>query len=494
MTLTGYAAVGAGDGILLRVAGALLFLPDGGDRLAAAFREAPPGERMRSVCDAVLDDVAGAPRCALVLWPESTADDDITIMVRGDITISSDLPSCPTLSGAGSATWSEHRVPRRPVSARLECGTAADERTALQAGTVLAGGFRLDLELTQSTDSDDAPGATAHPSPPAHDTAHISERAATSPTVGSSTAPPPGMPTAVPATPAEPSAARPSEPGDPLDEVTLTESDRDELGADPGHSDLAPPAANPPDAPGSAPADAAPAGLTALSDVAGDWMEESLQLDVATRRDLVATETASTPTTSPPPERPARGPRADDVPAPAADAGTPPTFPGELEPAVETREATPAAVIPGRLCPAGHINAPHQQRCRVCEQPLDLDAGTITVERPVFAVAALPDERVIELDGATVLGRQPSADGARLADATVARIDVSSVSRTHVSIRVDGWRLLATDCGSTGGTALVPASGGDPLELTPWMPHEVAVGDVLYLGGPTAVTIREAPT
>ena len=112
--------------------------------------------------------------------------------------------------------------------------------------------------------------------------------------------------------------------------------------------------------------------------------------------------------------------------------------------------------------------------------------------QPVLATLVLDDGRTVDVAAPVVLGRIPSAEAARLDEpGTLVALGDATVSRTHAVVTVDGWTLLAIDCGATGGTAIAPA-GGDPSLLDPWVPHELAVGDTLYLGGPTKINVVAA--
>jgi hypothetical protein len=78
--------------------------------------------------------------------------------------------------------------------------------------------------------------------------------------------------------------------------------------------------------------------------------------------------------------------------------------------------------------------------------------------------------------------------GARLVEVG----SVATVSRTHAVVRADGWTVTVTDCGSRSGTAVLLPGGDEPVLLQPWIPHEVAVGTQVFLGGPTSVSIEAA--
>ena len=63
----------------------------------------------------------------------------------GDLTIVTDLPTVPRLSGAGMPTWVEHRATCVPERAVIRLGDEPVAGTDLIAGVVPAGGFQLTL-------------------------------------------------------------------------------------------------------------------------------------------------------------------------------------------------------------------------------------------------------------------------------------------------------------------------------------------------------------
>lgn len=150
---------------------------------------------------------------------------------------------------------------------------------------------------------------------------------------------------------------------------------------------------------------------------------------------------------------------------------------------------------PGDIrCPRGHANANTNQLCRVCGDALDS-----TASRPgprastALAGLRLPDGSVIPINRAIAVGRSPSAEGARLEGTPrLVAIDApSTVSRTHVVLRVDGGDITITDCDARGRTAVVHAGDPAPIALTPWEPRTLAIGDTVQLGGPTTLTITD---
>lgn len=50
---------------------------------------------------------------------------------------------------------------------------------------------------------------------------------------------------------------------------------------------------------------------------------------------------------------------------------------------------------------------------------------------------------------------------------TVPLASLTSASGGDLRVSVDGWQLAATDCSSSGGTALVPHGEVEPIRLEP---------------------------
>jgi hypothetical protein len=244
----------------------------------------------------------------------------------------------------------------------------------------------------------------------------------------------------------------------------------------------------------------------------GDWMEESLGLGP---RGPQHSEDPAAPATPPPPaadNRPFIGDvddevtlGGDDVPSPAANVG-PPAWPGEDatpdRAAGDIPDAAPDGVrppserrlVPSRECPDGHPNPPLAETCRACGVAIDAAAPTVTVAQPVLGNLVLGDGGSSAIDRALVLGRRPDAAVAGMPSGShlIAVSSEASVSRTHAVVRADGWTVTVTDCGSRSGTAVLMPGGDEPVLLQPWIPHEVAVGTQIFLGGPTAVSIEPA--
>ena len=375
--------VSPGDGRLVRAERACLFVTGGEpsmlDELITRFERDPDHATLGEFVLSRNDD---APPFVLVRWPTGPGDGGLHVVVRGDVTITSDLPSLPRLSGVGSATWVEHHAPHAVPTAEFRVGPAPVDGTHLERGVVAAGGFALALK---ASDGDEP--IEEHPEDHSDDTV-------------------------VATTPAE-TTSPPSEPV--------------------------------PDAP-------------------PDVTDRLAALDIAARVDQEREDA------SPDPDRRDARP---------------------VDPAAEAPSDRPLTTA--RTCPAGHRNPPHRLVCERCGADIALDVAETTVPQPIVARLELPDGTLVDLDRSVVVGRNPRSDATRH-DGDVHPVPLlapASVSRTHLLVVVDGWSLSAVDCGSQAGSAVISADG-EPVPLDAWTPYEVAPGDQLFLGGPTALTVREA--
>ncbi|WP_134766966.1 FHA domain-containing protein [Nocardioides sp. 1609] len=106
-------------------------------------------------------------------------------------------------------------------------------------------------------------------------------------------------------------------------------------------------------------------------------------------------------------------------------------------------------------CPEGHVTAAYRPQCRVCDAPVGPQEPQ-RMPRPRLGVLHLPDGERVPLDRGVVLGRQPTPvpGGPRWPHLVRLPAEVTLVSRSHLSVALDGWMVLATDLGSRGGTTL----------------------------------------
>ena len=148
---------------------------------------------------------------------------------------------------------------------------------------------------------------------------------------------------------------------------------------------------------------------------------------------------------------------------------------------------------PGRRCPSGHPNPPSRATCQRCGDLVDLTAPVVDVPQPVLAELVGDDGTAMPIRGPIIVGRNPDPAAAGLDDDAERLVlpERAGVSRTHVVVSADGWTITATDCGSRRGTELA-RPGADAVRLEPWTAHEVQIGDELFLGGPTSISVSDA--
>jgi hypothetical protein len=436
---TGRAVVSVvpGAGILVRRPAAVFFSPVAPDdesiaALLLAFESAADdGSASAAVTEAVVAAAFEAAPFAVVTWTGG-----LELVVLGGVEVRTDHPTLPMLSGAGSGSWVERRLGTLDGTVTVSVGGPVDDGTDLALGRVRAGGFAAIVT------------AAAHRTPSADDVQ-----------------------------PPRP-AAMPAEPDTGVD----NESSGRRL-----------------------------EGLAALrAATGGDWMEESLGLGPpdasAASAGVSSPGSAAGVYTGDVDDEVTLG--GDDEPLPAA-IGAPPPWPGDDAPAVpedvdrdrgnadnSTAGEPPAErrLVPSRHCPADHPNPPLADVCRECGAAIDAGAPTVAVRQPPLGRLRLGDGESSAIDRALVLGRRPDAGAAGMPAGSrlIAVSSEASVSRTHAVVRAEGWTVTVTDCGSRSGTAVLMPGGDEPLLLQPWIPHEVAIGTQIFLGGPTSVSVEPA--
>jgi hypothetical protein len=235
------------------------------------------------------------------------------------------------------------------------------------------------------------------------------------------------------------------------------------------------------------PVEAAPAGgrVLGLADI--NW--------------ATAAAAASDPAVSPAPMRPVPAPRG---PAPAE---WPPRVPSraaapvsglddELRQTVlrDRPESVPGPTVTAVRCNAGHLNPDTATACRACPAGI-APQSPIVVARPILGRLLLPDGDAITLDRGVILGRAPGvpdpADPDRPHHVKLRSPD-GDISRKHVEIRLDGWRVLALDLHSSNGT-YVARPGDQPYRIVPGEPVELEPGGGVHLNADVAIRFEVSP-
>ena len=149
-----------------------------------------------------------------------------------------------------------------------------------------------------------------------------------------------------------------------------------------------------------------------------------------------------------------------------------------------TTTGTGMPTIAAVKCLAGHLNPPQAKRCRVCPQAVPVQQET-HVPRPVLGVLRLSTGEDITLDRDVLLGRQPKPPSQNADKQHVLRLPSpgKDISRNHLQIRLLGWRVVATDLGSTNGTTIRPPDGGPAEALPPGGTRVIEPGTEVTLAG-----------
>ena len=145
--------------------------------------------------------------------------------------------------------------------------------------------------------------------------------------------------------------------------------------------------------------------------------------------------------------------------------------------------------VPAVRCPQGHPNPPHAEHCRTCESAV-AKQDSVTIPRPPLGVLLMSTGDSILLDRGVVMGRSPSSDRHGVGERPHL-VKLSSpqhdISRTHLSLRLDGWSVILADLGSTNGT-FVTRPGESSERLSPEVEVRIEPGTLVNLAN--EVTFR----
>jgi len=190
------------------------------------------------------------------------------------------------------------------------------------------------------------------------------------------------------------------------------------------------------------------------------------------------------------PTEPMDPPTATTEALPEADTAlltVPPVAP-ELEPSPGPQPPPPGPTVEATVCPHGHPNPPGTRWCHDCGVGIT-DRRPRRVAQPVLALLRCSDGTEQPVDRTVLVGRAPAARvGVEARLLTVPSPD-HDISRTHLQVTPEGWRILVTDLHSTNGTVLVPAGARSGHLLPPGEPVPVELGSVLELAEGVSVLV-----
>jgi len=134
------------------------------------------------------------------------------------------------------------------------------------------------------------------------------------------------------------------------------------------------------------------------------------------------------------------------------------------------------------MCPSQHPNPPQLSVCRVCSAPLA--SLPVNIARPILGSLRFSNGTKVALDRPVLIGRNPKVEGGLAGEIPLlVRLDVGpGLSRTHASVRLEGWQVLLEDLNSANGT-IVRLPGREPRRLHPSEPVLLEIGSDVDLGG-----------
>lgn len=215
----------------------------------------------------------------------------------------------------------------------------------------------------------------------------------------------------------------------------------------------------------------------------------------ATRRDAAEGTPAATPAPAAPPE-PADDDRGAAQPFESVlllggvldEVDQRPALPlGQASPDPPARAVAPPPTVVGVYCKNGHFDDPEARFCAVCG--ISMTQQTLVPKpgpRPPLGVLAFDDGSIFQLDSDYVIGRDPGLSPSVVAGQArplCIADDAGIVSRAHVGVKLDGWRVLVTDLGSANGTRIRQRDDEPDQPLPPRVSTELLPGSHVDLGG-----------
>lgn len=146
-------------------------------------------------------------------------------------------------------------------------------------------------------------------------------------------------------------------------------------------------------------------------------------------------------------------------------------------------------LVRGLRCRNGHHNHPEARLCSLCGdamQNVSIFVGRDGVlgelgERPPLGIITLDDGQAYQIGhDVTVLGRSPVADGPN--EFAVPFPDDDTMSRAHLVIELQGWKVFVRDLGSSNGTGVRFPDSDTYVRLEPDRPYPLPSDTVLVFG------------
>jgi hypothetical protein len=168
----------------------------------------------------------------------------------------------------------------------------------------------------------------------------------------------------------------------------------------------------------------------------------------------------------------------------------PPPAPDSQAPAAQAPAATAssAPTVLAVVCPHGHPSPPDSSRCIDCGVRIT-DRAPRPVPQPALATLRVTDGTQAVLDRVVLVGRAPSERGSSEVRLLTVPSPAHDISRTHLEIVPDGWRVLVKDLNSTNGTVLLLPDGVSRRPLPPGEAVPVPLASVLELAEGVSVLL-----
>ena len=149
-------------------------------------------------------------------------------------------------------------------------------------------------------------------------------------------------------------------------------------------------------------------------------------------------------------------------------------------------------LVSGIVCSRGHFNDPGSAYCGFCGiSMVQRTHEFVSAPRPTLGVLIFDDGAAFTVDGDYVVGREPELDPAvatgKARPLTLIDED-STISRVHAALRLEDWRTLIEDRGSANGTFVSRSDTGDGwLRLSAGQPTVLTPGQRIRFGLRVAV-------